>query len=133
MSSTSTLRSHSTQLREVVNRIIPAFASGGLVGSMPAIPTYSFQLRKVMQRMSGPMLMPAFATGGLVSSAPSFRPSSGSAGSDGPVTPLSLTIGNERFDGLMAPREVAERLVRHALGDEVKSAGRRPGWYRGIG
>jgi tape measure domain-containing protein len=76
--------------------------------------------------------LPAFASGGLVSMprmgtpVPAFSPSGG--GSNG--RPLSLSIGGETFDGLIAPDTVAEKLVRFATGKAVRRSGSTPSWYK---
>jgi phage-related protein len=106
---------------------IPAFATGGIVSR--AVTQYGPSIQQTFSSFAQPLQ--SFATGGLVSSVPVFAGSS--AGGAGPAyANLSLTIGTERFDGLTAPKETADRLIRHSRSEEVKSAGRRPGWYRGI-
>jgi hypothetical protein len=106
---------------------LPAFASGGIVSR--AITNYGPSLQQTFSSLSQPLQ--AFATGGLVSSVPAFS-GSAAGGAQPAYASLSLTIGTERFDGLTAPKETADRLIRHSRSEEVKSAGRRPGWYRGI-
>lgn len=65
--------------------------------------------------------MPRFASGGLVEV----------GGPDGlGGRPLNLTIGNEVFEGLLAPEKVAEKLVAYANGRSTRSAGRKPAWKR---
>jgi tape measure domain-containing protein len=82
--------------------------------------------------------LPGFATGGLVDGLTTrLTPTAGwmpqvSAvlqGSGG--RPINLTIGDETFEGLSAPADVADRLTRYALGRQVRSAGRKPNWYGG--
>lgn len=81
-------------------------------------------------------LVQGFASGGLVTGqsdpfrvvADALR-SGGSERGDGATTRLDLTIGGETFRGLIAPRDVADKLTRFALGEQVKSGGRKPGWY----
>lgn len=52
----------------------------------------------------------------------------------GPVTvdrvAVDFKIGGESFQDLLAPREVADRLIRFAMSEQVRSGGRKPGWYR---
>jgi hypothetical protein len=43
---------------------------------------------------------------------------------------INLSIGGEQFAGLIAPEEVADKLVRYALNEQVRQGGRKPGWYR---
>lgn len=81
-------------------------------------------------------LVQGFASGGLVTGGSgSFQSvvdalrSGGLERSDGGTTRLDLTIGNETFRGLLAPRDVADKLTRFALGEQVRSGGRKPGWY----
>jgi hypothetical protein len=61
--------------------------------------------------------LPSFATGGNVS--------------DGARQTINLSIGGQSFDGMIAPKEVADKLVRFALNEQVKSGGRKPSWYYG--
>lgn len=107
------------QLFEMLNRMaLPQAlrrAKGDLIGVMGAIPR----------------ALEGFASGGLVPGPlPAFA-DGGAAAGGGPHATLNLSIGGETFRGLMAPRETADRLIRFATSEEVKSAGRRPGWYRG--
>jgi tape measure domain-containing protein len=91
-----------------------------------------------MHALNG-LRMPSFATGGLVEGLTSRLPPTASwmpsmssitsASSGG--RPLNLTIGDETFEGLSAPSDVADRLTRYVLGRQVRSAGRRPNWYGG--
>jgi hypothetical protein len=67
---------------------------------------------------SSAMSMPRFASGGPVESSSSMRP-------------FNLNIGNEIFEGLMAPEAVADRLSRFAVKKQSKSAGRKPNWLGG--
>jgi gas vesicle protein len=76
------------------------FALGGLVGDMR--PSYG---------------LPAFAEGGLV----------GAAGSR---TPITLNIGGEEFADLLAPDDVADKLVQFAMGRKVRSGGKKPSWKK---
>lgn len=64
--------------------------------------------------------VPRFANGGMVRA---------TAAQSSPTSVVNLSIGNETFPGLIAPAAVAERLVRFANSEHVKSAGRKPGWY----
>ena len=89
---------------------LQAFRDGGLV--LPA-------LVERLTSVAVPMPIPAFATGGPVSASQQQQ-----------MTPVNLTIGGETFGGMMAPRDVADRLVRFAMGEQVRSAGRVPGWAR---
>ena len=81
------------------------FAEGGLVHSLQLL-------------MPPPMRL---AEGGLAA-AP--------AGS-GAMRPINLTIGADSFAGLLAPEDVAQKLVRVAVGKQIRSAGRKPRYYGG--
>ena len=58
--------------------------------------------------------MPAFAGGGFVD----FPARSGNGST------INLTIGNETFKGLIAPSEVAEKMVRVLRGSAVRRIGK---------
>jgi hypothetical protein len=45
--------------------------------------------------------------------------------------PLNLSIGGETFEGLIAPEEVAAKLVRFATKSASRRAGRTPRWNQG--
>ena len=78
-----------------------------------------------------------FAAGGLVT--PFTQPrlalaSSSSAGSGGPTNAsriINLTIGDQRFENLLAPEDVADRMERYAVARNSSSAGRKPSWVGG--
>ena len=59
------------------------------------------------------------ATGGLA--VPAKSPSG---------RPLTIQIGAETIEGLIAPEDVADRLVKAATKRRMLSAGRRPNWAR---
>ena len=67
------------------------------------------------------MLMPQplrFAEGGLVPAANSSS-----------LRPINLTLGADTFAGLLAPENVAQKLMQVAVSKQIRSAGRRPGYY----
>ena len=65
--------------------------------------------------------MPAlrFAEGGLIPA-----PATGSN-----LRPINLQIGSELFAGMLAPEDVAQKLMRVAVTRQVRSAGRKPSYY----
>lgn len=72
-----------------------------------------------------------FAAGGLVNvGSPTFNYTgdSGDSGSDSPMRPFALHLGGEIFDGLMAPSNIADRLVTYSVQKKTRSAGRKPSW-----
>lgn len=87
-------------------RLPKGFSLGGLVGGI--------------ERSLASIAMPplAMAAGGLVPAA------AGTAG-----RPVNITLDGRDF-ALVAADDVAEKLARAARGAAVRSAGRRPGWYR---
>lgn len=80
---------------------IPKFNMGGLVGA----------LDRSMGSLSMPI--PKLAMGGLVPA---------SAG-----RPVNVNFGGETFE-MIAPDDVADKLIRFSSKKSVRSAGRRPGW-----
>lgn len=50
------------------------------------------------------------------------------AGSTSALRPFSLHLGDQRFDGLLAPEAVANKLVSYAITKKTSSAGRKPSW-----
>ena len=93
---------HSLNRLRVDPQAFARFAEGGLVRPMQ-------------------MLMPQplrFAEGGLIA------PNGGSS-----LRPINLTLGAETFAGLLAPENVAQKLMQVAVSKQIRSAGRRPGYY----
>lgn len=73
-----------------------------------------------------------YASGGLIGGAmpiPALAAASGGQGRAN-MRPLDLTIGDQRYEGLLAPVGEAERLIQYAINKRARSAGRKPGWYR---
>jgi len=109
------VRRYGTRFLHAVNNMqldLPRFANGGLI-SLPDI--------------SGALALPRYADGGLVNPVTNIvTPDSKPAG-----RPLSLTIEGETFDGLIAPEDVASRLMQYATSRQLRRAGRTPSWYRG--
>lgn len=62
--------------------------------------------------------LPGFAAGGLVAAAGGGR------------TPITLNIGGETFADLLAPVDVADKLVQYAMGQKVRSGGKKPSWRK---
>lgn len=105
------VRKYGTRLLGMLNGMrLPSFNMGGLAG----LPDFSARI-------------PAFADGGLASAASGAGGMSGAGGGRS----LSLTIGDETFDGLMAPEDVATRLAQYATSRNMRRAGRTPSWHKG--
>lgn len=66
------------------------------------------------------MMLPRFASGGMV------QPSPAQAN----LHPITLQFGSDVIEGLLAPEHTASQLIRFSIGKQMKSAGRKPGWYR---
>jgi hypothetical protein len=81
----------------------PGFALGGLVGALAGVSPRPLSL----------------AAGGAVV-----------AGGTGGHRPFNLVIGGTTFAGLLAPVVVADKLQTYAQSAAIRSAGRKPGWYR---
>jgi|GEM_PF-2818504 len=71
-----------------------------------------------LQVMMPPMAPLRFADGGQI---PALAPT-------GQLRPLNLQIGPELFAGLLAPEDVAQKLLRVAVAQQVRSAGRKPNY-----
>src|SRR5581483_2907399 len=103
------VRKYGLSLFDALNRMrvdagaFQRFAKGGIVQSLQVL-------------MPQPM---QFAEGGLVA-----QPASTAS-----LRPINLTIGAETFAGLLAPEDVAQKLMQVAVGKQIRSAGRRPGYY----
>jgi hypothetical protein len=116
---------------------IPAWLSNGeWVIRAAAVRKYGHGLLAAINSMRlpvGALSRPGFALGGLVHGYAGGGPVS-APDVQGPVgqgaRPFSLTIGGETFRDLIAPADVADRLVRFASGKNVRRLGRAPSWYR---
>jgi hypothetical protein len=107
--------------------ILARLSRGEFVIKAQAVQHYGAGVFERLNRMTMPRsFVPAFAGGGLVT-----MPSASAGDSGGGNATVNLTIGNEVFRGLTAPRETAERLIRFATAEETKKAGRRPAWFEG--
>lgn len=74
----------------------------------------------------GSVQLPGFAMGGPVMS--TVRSASGAGRGAGST--INLSIDGNRFDGLIAPMHVADKLTEYARNRELSSAGRKPSWVR---
>jgi phage-related protein len=109
---------------------------GEFVTRAAAVRHYGADLFHALNAMALPLTR-GFSLGGLADAiapparAPLMLAGGGPvvAGSGSPHGILNLTIGNERFNGLMAPGEVYDKLARHARASAIRSAGRKPGWF----
>jgi hypothetical protein len=45
------------------------------------------------------------------------------------LRPIHLQIGSEMFAGMLAPDDVAQKLLRVAVTRQIRSAGRKPSYY----
>ena len=97
------VRHYGAAAMERINRLeVPrGFDMGGLVGSLSHVGSS----------------MSHFASGGLVA-----------AGAGGATHVVNLTIGSETFAGLIAPADVAKKMISFARGQVVTSAGKKPSW-----
>ena len=114
---------------------IPAWLSHGeYVHQAKAVRHYGQSFMHAINQMRLPKnLFRGFASGGLVNSLSLLMPpplhfASGGAvpSTSTPMRPLNLTIGSELFAGLLAPEDVARKLVRVATNQQIRSAGRKP-------
>lgn len=117
---------------------IPAWLSNGeFVVRAAAVRKYGLSLFNALNRMRlEPGAFARFAQGGLVRSLQVLVPQSMSFAEGGPVAnatgslrPINLTIGADHFSGLLAPEDVAQKLVRVAVSKQIRSAGRKPRYY----
>jgi hypothetical protein len=121
---------------------IPAWLSHGeWVIKAAAVKKYGHGLFAMLNSMRFPAtavrdLLRGFSGGGQVDFSPMLGALRGhdrsipSFASGGPTRMINLSIGGEQFAGLIAPEEVADKLVRYALNEQVRQGGRKPGWYR---
>jgi hypothetical protein len=118
---------------------IPAWLSHGeFVIRAAAVKKYGSQLFHALNMMRLPRrflesMVGGFANGGMPSMKPLSVPlrmaDGGQVGSSSSLAPVTLNIGAEQITGLLAPREVVDKLARFGTSQQVRSAGRKPSWY----
>jgi hypothetical protein len=69
------------------------------------------------------IVIPSFRTGGI-------NESGGGKETTKSMRPLNLTIGAEKFDGLLAPMDTAKAMERVAVGKQLSATGLRPRWNK---
>lgn len=113
---------------------IPARLSRGeFVIRAQAVKHYGAELFAALNGMRAPL--PKFSFGGAVIANPGLRFAQGGMvgggrGDGGSFATINLSIGDETFPGLMAPRDTAFQLVRYAQSEKIRRAGKRPGWWK---
>lgn len=105
-------------------------SNGEYVIKAAAVKKYGAGLFNRLNRM----MMPKFAMGGPVSIPVDVLPqfleggSMHSATKTRPTRVVNLTISGETFSGLIAPEEVASKLLAFGRKKQIRSAGRAPRW-----
>ena len=102
-----------------------------------AVRKYGMGVLSALNNMMMPKgFVPGFATGGPVTIPVDVLPQfldggifSGSQPKTKALRPISLTIGDETFDGMLAPEDTAQSLVRYARRRQIRSGGRKPSWF----
>jgi hypothetical protein len=118
--------------------ILSWLSNGEFVVKARAVQHYGPQLLHALNNMR----LPKFAAGGAVTAAQNlFVPSIPRFASGGPVLsgasaggagrPMVLQIGDQTFSGLTANGNAVEALQRAAAQKSVRSAGRKPIWFKG--
>lgn len=83
---------------------------------------FRFNMGGLASAMSKGMRTPGhFASGGLVEAA---------KGAASALRPFTLNIEGQDFGGLLAPEDVAQKLLQFAVGKQTRRAGRRPTWVK---
>jgi hypothetical protein len=113
---------------------IPAWLSNGeFVMRSAAVRKFGLGFMHAINSLSFPDIGTKFNMGGAVESMgrmPARMAEGGPVQAPGPSgRPISLHLGDEVFDGLTAPEDVADRLVRYARGRSMRSAGKKPSWF----
>jgi tape measure domain-containing protein len=110
-------------------------SDGEWVIKAAAVKKYGNALFSALNSMRLPREFSHFAAGGPVVGSMLSGPVKFAEG--GPVAGetrrvrLDLNILGQSFEGLLAPHDVADRLIKFAMNEQVRSAGRKPGWYLG--
>lgn len=117
---------------------IPAYLSNKeYVNRAAAVSKYGVGFFNALNQLRFPKnFVQGLAMGGIVSFNNGMRRRPLRLAGGGPVTggtsamrAINLTIGLDTFEGLMAPNNVADKLVRVATTRQMSSAGRKPTYY----
>lgn len=116
---------------------IPAFLSNGeYVVRASAVQKYGVGLLNALNAMRiDPHSFARFANGGLVDALAPLMPAplrfaeGDLVPAANSMRPINLTIGADSFAGLLAPDDVAKKLMTVAASRQLRSAGRKPSYY----
>jgi hypothetical protein len=115
---------------------IPAWLSHGeYVARAAAVRKYGVGIFNALNSLQLPKnFLQGFADGGLASlnikmPQPLRMARGGMVPTRSQLRPLSLTIGADTFAGLLAPEDVAEKLMHVSTNKRIRSAGRKPTYY----
>lgn len=107
--------------------ILARVSNGEYIVRARAVSKYGLGLLNAINGMR--FSVPKFALGGPVLASGPSMPALPALAASGPSgRPLSLTIGTETFEGLLAPETVATKMVHFARVKATRSAGRKPSW-----
>jgi hypothetical protein len=114
--------------------ILARLSNGEFVVKAKAVRHYGAQFLHAINSMRMPSF-PAFNMGGLVDalspmrSVPRFAEGGAVGGGATSRSTFTLQLGNESFEGLSAPADTADRMVKFATVRAMRQSGRRPNWY----
>jgi tape measure domain-containing protein len=111
--------------------ILARLSNGEYVVRAAAVRKYGVGMLNALNGMKLPKFNLGGAVGDMFSGMGSRPVLAGVSNMGASGRPFNLNIGGETFEGLVAPADVAERLMRYAMGRQVRSAGRRPNWHGG--
>jgi hypothetical protein len=110
--------------------IVARLSNGEFVVRAAAVKKYGVSFLNAINNLRSP----GFAMGGLVARPAGAMPAFAGGGlvdTSAARTPLTLNLGGEVFEGLMAPDAVAAKLVEFAHGQNIRSGGTKPSWLKG--
>lgn len=113
---------------DVSDSVLARLSKGEFVMRAAAVRAYGEDTMHAMNNIQMPSQR--YAMGGMVptSSLPYFAAGGAIEKAD---SILNLTIGDQTFDGLKVPDNVAAKLKQFAIGQQTSSTGRKPSWAAG--
>jgi hypothetical protein len=111
--------------------ILARLSNGEFVVKAAAVRTYGTRFLHAINNMRIPS--PAFALGGLVDrlspvrSVPRFA--EGGSVTASPRSAFTLQVGGDSFEGLSAPQDTANKMIKFATVRSIRKSGARPNWY----
>lgn len=113
--------------------IVARISNGEYVLKAAAVRAYGMRFINAINTLSLPRTMPGYSMGGFVDAVSPTRSiprfAEGGAVTAAQRSAFTLQIGGEMFNGLSAPQDTADRMIKFATVRSIRKSGARPNWY----